>query len=168
MDSKKTTPSQENYVEWIYRMSAEGPVRPALLAEKLGVKRPSATRAVASLVKKGLVSHKPYGEIVLTPDGEALGRAIVRRDECLTALLVRVLGMEPEQADPEVHRLEHVLSDDVLERLEVLVAFASSSEAWLRRLHLRIANSRLDSSSQGAFQAGRSDIHQGAPSEKGC
>lgn len=166
MKSTNTTPSQENYIEWIYRLSAAGPVRSGQLAEKLGVTRPSATRAIASLVKKRLVIHKPYGEIRLTQEGRNLGRAIVRRDDCLTDLLVTVLGMTPESADPEVHRLEHVLSDDVLPRLEALVNFATSSDAWLRRLHYRIANTSQEPRGTPAFVAGCSGIHQGEPSEK--
>ncbi len=168
MDIRKTTPSEENYIEHIYRLSSGGgALRPAELAECLGVKRPSATRAVASLVEKGLVRHEPYGDIKLTKEGDALGAAIVRRDECLTALFVNVLGMSLESADPEVHRLEHVLSDEVLERLQVLVDFASTSEAWLKRLHHRITTKTCESQREGAFMVGQSGIHQGRPQEKG-
>ena len=166
MMSKKTTPSEENYIEWIYRLSEEGPVRPAQLAEKMGVKRPSATRMIAALAKKALVHHEPYGEVTLTEEGQALGKAIVRRDECLTELLVTILDMRPDAADPEVHRLEHVLSDEVLARLEVLVSFASSSEAWLRRLHHRIPTAGCKPQKEAGFSAGLSDIHRGLASEK--
>ena len=166
MHSSRTTPSEENYIEWIYRLSEKGPVRPAQLAEEMGVRRPSATRMIASLAKKTLVHHEPYGEVTLTVEGKALGKAIVRRDDCLTDLLVTVLDMRPEAADPEVHRLEHVLSDDVLARLEVLVGFASSSEAWLKRLHHRIATARCKPAKGAGFAAGLSDIHRGLASEK--
>jgi DtxR family transcriptional regulator, Mn-dependent transcriptional regulator len=166
MSHFRTTPSEENYLECIYRMSREAPIRPAILAEKIGVSRPSASRAVLSLKKKGLVLHEPYGEIRLTKAGAALGEAIVRRDECLTTLLVDVFGMSPEEADPEVHRLEHVLSDDVLKRLEVLVAFSRTSEAWIRRLQHRIAAVLNDSEEHKPLQAGSSDIHPGNPREK--
>ena len=166
MKSQRTTPSQENYIEWVYRLSADGPVRVGQLAEHLGVTRPSATRAIALLTQKGLVEHEPYGDIRLTQEGTALGRAIVRRDECLTKLLVSVLDMSPEEADPEVHRLEHVLSSDVVGRLEVLVRFALSSEAWVKRLHHRIGQACEDTHEEGPFQPGRTDIHRGITSEK--
>jgi len=161
-----TTPSEENYLEWIYRLSAEGPVRPAVIAGKLGVKRPSATKAVASLARKGLVRHEPYGEIFLTEEGRTLGEAIVRRDTCLTKLLVGVLGMPPAEADPEVHRMEHVLSDEVLARLEVLVDFAGSSEAWIKRLRYRIALATAGAKEGGPIRVGRSPIHPGTEGEK--
>ena len=166
MKGTRTTPSQENYIEWIYRLSLRGAVRPAGLAEQLGVKRPSVTRAVASLAEKGLVEHEPFGEIHLTRDGTALGKAIVRRDECLTALLVEVLGMDPREADPEVHRLEHVLSDEVLRRLEALVDCALASDEWRAGLRRRIGRAAA-SPKAPLFTPGSADIHPGLASEKG-
>jgi Mn-dependent DtxR family transcriptional regulator len=82
--SKLTTPSEENYLEWIYRFPKEGPVRPSDLAKKLGIKRPSVTKAISSLVIRGLVRREPRGALELTSEGADLGKAIVRRDDCLT------------------------------------------------------------------------------------
>lgn len=159
------TPSQENYLEWIYRIAQTGPVHVGDLAKKMGVRIPSVSRAVSTLDKAGLVVHRPYGTIELTQDGEDIGRAIVRRDECLTRLLVEVLGLDPKQADPEVHRIEHVLSDEVLARLEVLVEFATASDAWMRRLHLRLAGKRRPASETGG-RIGAAQMHAGRASEK--
>jgi DtxR family Mn-dependent transcriptional regulator len=125
------TPSQENYLEWIYRFSQDGPVRVRDLAAKVGVKDPSASRAVTGLVKSGLVRHEVYGRIELTDEGRRVGEAIVRRGYCLTSLLVEILGMDQAEADCEVHRLEHVLGEEVLSRLEILVEFAGTSPASL-------------------------------------
>ncbi len=166
MEEFKTTPAQENYIETIYRMSAKQPVRPSGLAECLGVKRASVSKFVRTLVGKGLVLHKSHGDITLTDKGKELALAIIRRDECLTRLLVEVCGMTAERADPEVHRLEHVISDEVLLRLESLVEFACTSEAWLKRLHYRIDKSWQDYSSTQKSTVGRSQIHQGGASEK--
>jgi hypothetical protein len=46
--------------------------------------------------------------------------------------------MEPAEAGPEVNRLEHMLSEEVLSRLEILNDFALSSDAWIRRLRVRL------------------------------
>ncbi len=158
---KKTTPSQENYIEQIYRMLKKGPVQPSRLAERLGVSRPSATKFVATLVRDGFVLHKPHGDIKLTKAGRALAKAIIRRNECLTKLLVTICGMPQEAAKPEVHRLEHVISDDVLVRLEILTDLAGSSTAWLKRLHHRIEKSLSKKTTPDAFVVGSSQIHQG-------
>jgi DtxR family Mn-dependent transcriptional regulator len=163
---KSTTPSEENYIECLYRCSLQGPVRPSVLAEKLGVKRPSVTRAMAGLAKKGLVEHERYGAIELTEAGHAVGREIVRRDDCLTALLVDVLGMSQEHADPEVHRLEHLLSGDLLVRLEALVEAAQSSKAFLTKLRALIQEAEKNGATEGAFDPGAALVHAGSPREK--
>lgn len=166
MEKITTTPAQENYIENIYRMSADKPVKPSMLADSLGVKRASVTRLIKTLVDKGLVLHKSHGTIVLTQLGEELGKAIVRRDECLTRLLVEVCGMDPRRADPEVHRLEHIISDEVLVRLETLVDFACSSNEWVSELKKRmdLVTGKAHAHCHGVV--GRTPVHQGDTQEK--
>lgn len=163
----KTTPSQENYVEHIYRMLEKGPVFPSTLAKEIGVTRPSATKFVNALVKDGLVHHLPHRDIKLTEDGKRLGRAIIRRKQCLHKLLVEICGMTPDKAVSEIHRLEHFISDDVLARFEVLSDFAGSSKGWIKRLHHRMEKQvTLPSSSFGGFVAGASDIHSNSAKDQ--
>lgn len=161
-----TTPAQENYIETIYSLAVKGPVRPSALASQLGVKRASVSKFIRSLTEKGLVDHKPRGDITLTAAGEALAEEIKRRDRCLTRLLVEICNMPAKEADPEVHRLEHLISDEVLYRLEALVDFAASSNAWLKRLHLRIETDRPADSPSHGMVVGGSTVHQGSPIEK--
>jgi len=160
-----TTPSEENYVECLYRRLGAGPVRPSEVAEALAVSRPSVTRAMGVLAEKGLVRRAKGGGLELTKAGEALGAAITRRDACLTALLVDVLGMDPEAADPQVHQLEHLVSDEVLARLEVLVDQARRSKAFMNRLRARLA-ADVDTIPRLGFNAGQSPVHAGARHEK--
>ena len=161
MDKIVTTPAQENYIETIYSLSLDGPVRPSALAKKLGVKRASVSKFITSLVASGLVDHVPRGEISLTSKGVELANSIARRDQCLTRLLVDVCNMAPEDARAEVHRLEHLISDDVLYRLETLVEFASASRAWLKRLHLRMETEKPLDTDGKDFKVGSSQVHQG-------
>lgn len=166
MDNLTTTPAQENYIETIYRMSATEKVKPSLLADRLGVRRASVTRLVKTLVNKGLVHHRSHGSIVLTPLGEQLGKGIVRRDACLTRLLVHVCGMPPERADPEVHRLEHAVGDEVLVRLEALVNFACSAEQWCNEVKKQAEEAWAKHPSPSPGPLGRAPIHQGRAHEK--
>lgn len=152
MKRLEITPSQANYIKWIYRFSQQGPVRPAKLADKLNVKRSSVTKAVGSLIQKGLVLHEPFGNIRLTIEGTALGKAMARRNASLMELLVSVLGMAPEAAEQEVQSLEHMISNDVMVRLEVLAQFLTSSDAALKRLHFRIQNAQKDEKLTDPFQ----------------
>ncbi|MEJ2057671.1 MAG: metal-dependent transcriptional regulator [Desulfofustis sp.] len=161
MDFIVTTPAQEHYVEALYNLSFEGPVRPSLLADSLGVKRASVSKFIRTLVEQGLVTRIPRGKLSLTEAGIELARSIQRRDRCLSRLLVEVCNMTPEAARAEVHRLEHFISDDVLARLETLVEFACSSRAWLKRLHLRMTAEQTLPEDQRRITAGMTPVHQG-------
>jgi DtxR family Mn-dependent transcriptional regulator len=128
------TPSQENYLEHILAMSSDGHIRVGDLAKSVGVKLPSVTRAVQKLADAGMVRHNTYGSIEITDEGKEAARSITRRDDCLIRFLVQALGIPPELAKLEACRIEHVISDDVLDRLELLVNYLSRSEEWKKRL----------------------------------
>ncbi len=166
MDNIVTTPAQENYVEAIHYLSQEGPVRSSALASALGVKRASVSKFIGTLVAQGLVIRIPRGELSLTESGLELAKSILRRDQCLTRLLVDVCNMTPEDAEPEVHRLEHLVSDQVLIRLEKLVDFACSSSAWIKRLHLRMNVEKTNAGYQQTIMVGSTKVHQGNRHEK--
>jgi Mn-dependent DtxR family transcriptional regulator len=82
---------------------------------------------------------------------------------------VDVLGVPPKEAAKEVHRLEHVISDDVLSRLEALVDFAVSSGGWIKRLRLRIKTTQEPTGDRTAdsrdVMVGESRVHAGKEQE---
>ncbi len=114
------TPSQENYLEHIWHLSNQGAVRVVDLADSVGVKRPSVTRAINNLVSLGLVQHEHYGAIEFTPKGYRAARYIARRDASLKRFLTQVLQLDAKQANDEVCRLEHAVGELVLRRLDLL------------------------------------------------
>ena len=133
---KKLTASQENYLELILGLSPHGPVRMRDIAEAGGVRLPSVTRAITQLTKAKLVRHESYGTVKITKRGLEAARSVVRRDDCLSRLLTEVLLLPENDAAVEVCRMEHVLSHDVLLRLEILVEHACGkrSAKWLGQL----------------------------------
>lgn len=155
----RTTPAQENYIAAIYNLSLKKPVRPGTLAATLGVKKASVSKYIAKLVAIGLVHHIPRGTISLTDQGIELAERLLQRKQCLTRLLVDLCNMKPADAAPEVHRLEHLVSDDVLFRLETLVKFACSSSAWLKRLHLRLESEQSTGAMPQRMKVGSSQVH---------
>ncbi|MFC1743095.1 metal-dependent transcriptional regulator [Candidatus Riflebacteria bacterium] len=164
---KILTPSQENYLEWIFRFSKISPVRPGQLASKLGLKRPSVTRALRLLAEKGLIHHEAYGAIHLTDAGRKVGEEIIRRDNCLTRLLVDVLDMKASEADPAVHQMEHVLSETVLLRLELLVEFILSDPEQIKKLKKKIQTLQTQSIRDVTdFHVGATNVHAGLAREK--
>lgn len=136
--STSLTPSQESYLEWVYRFSEHGDVRVSDIAKKLGVSLPSVSRAVGNLSKMGLLSHSSYGKIGLTAEGIAAGKAILRRDKCLHSLLEDVLAVE---LSSKSHVKEQLLSTTVLPRLELLIRHAVADPVWLKKFHAGLRDS---------------------------
>jgi len=135
---RQLTPSQENYLEHILTMSSIGEVRVRDLAKAVGVKLPSVTRAVRKLADVGMVRHETYGGIEITAAGKDAARSIKRRDDCLMRFLTEVLELPAERAKSEACRIEHVISEDVLKRLEILVMHFSEALEWKKRLQKQL------------------------------
>lgn len=156
---QQLTPSQENYLEHIWHLAAVDRVRSVDLAESVGVKLPSVTRAVNKLASQGLVKHKQYGAIELTRKGRSAARRIVQRDKCITEFLVRVLKMAPERAKTEACRLEHVFSNEVIIRLQALVDFIDAEAVENRKLQRKINTAVKNHLEEESVIVGRSKPH---------
>jgi len=150
----KLTPSQENYLEHIWRLSSNGSVRAVNLADSVGVKRPSVTRAINTLANLGLVQHKHYGDIELTPKGYRAAKYIVYRDQSLKRFMTQVLQLDSATADEEVCRLEHAVSERVMDRLEALSNFISSHDTLQKKISMLIKEKSLSGQLNKAVNIG--------------
>ena len=156
----KLTASQENYLELIWRLHQQGPVRVSEIARLANIRLPSVTKAVGKLVAAGMIQHESYGTFTFTELGRAAAESVARRDACLSRLLAGLLRMPQEEASEEVCRIEHVISDEVLSRLEILLdhAYAEHSAAWRGQLNKKLKALNLES---GEVQVGRNSPHAG-------
>ena len=112
------TEANEDYIEAIVMLNGGTmePVRSVDLARHMGVSKPSINKAVQLLKEAGLVNQEPYGDIYITPEGLAYGKAVLQRHTTLISFLVDVLGVDPETAEDEACRIEHTISEDTFER----------------------------------------------------
>ena len=109
----------EDYLEAIYLISnSKTSVRITDIALHLGISKPSVNRAVNSLKKQGLVSHEPYGDIVLTDFGRRIGSEVCHRHTMIKKFLMTVLHMSEAEADTEACRIEHSISQNTVEKME--------------------------------------------------
>jgi DtxR family Mn-dependent transcriptional regulator len=60
-------------------------------------------------------------QITMTPKGAALAQAVVRKHRLAERLLVDIIGLDWDKAHVEAGRWEHVISDDVEDRLVILL-----------------------------------------------
>ncbi len=117
--SNGLTPSMEDYLEMIYRLSLlDGYVRVNTLAEMLHVQSPSVTRTVQKLAELEQVKYHRYGIIQLTERGEELGHYLLRRHETVSLFLQNIGAGASQFVDTEL--IEHHLSRRTVGQLEKL------------------------------------------------
>lgn len=119
MNTLKLTKSLEDYLEMVLMLyKATGVVRVKDLATALSVKMPSVAKAIAILKKQKLVNQKSYGDIELTALGETTAKKILGRHILLKKFLTN-LGVSEEVANEDACLMEHILSSETLDCIEV-------------------------------------------------
>src|ERR1700730_8088922 len=114
-------PPVEEYLEAILEVGEEGSeVIQARLVERLGHSAPSVSETVRRLVDEGFVERSGR-TLVLTPQGKRRAESVVRKHRLAELLLTEVIGLPWHKAHIEACRWEHVISDEVEERLIVLL-----------------------------------------------
>jgi DtxR family Mn-dependent transcriptional regulator len=112
------TRSVEDYLKAIYRLSPEGrPASTSEIAHLLALSAPSVTGMVKRLSEHGLLEHVPYRGVQLTEEGRRAALRMVRRHRLIEAYLVEFLGYSWDTVHEEAERLEHAVSDTMVERM---------------------------------------------------
>ena len=88
------------------------------LASAMGVTPGTATTMVKTLNEAGLVHYEPYVGVRLLPAGERLAGLVIRRHRLVELFLVRVMGMSWDEVHDEAEKLEHVVSERLIERMD--------------------------------------------------
>lgn len=124
------TASQEDYLETILGLIREvGVARVRDIASRLSVAKSSVTVALRSLSKRGLVNYEPYEWVTLTNEGEGMADRIMRRHHVIRSFLMDVLDVDERVADENACRMEHVMGDRVMSKLQCFVDFMAGSRA---------------------------------------
>ena len=114
----KLTGSLEDYLEAVYLIEKKkGEVRITDIALFMNLSKPSVNKAVSTLKENGLLEHEKYGAIKLTEYGTKLAKEIYFRHETLTKFFIETLGIEPEIAEDEACKIEHIISRQTLNKL---------------------------------------------------
>ncbi|GAA4166855.1 metal-dependent transcriptional regulator [Gryllotalpicola daejeonensis] len=108
-------------VIWSATEWAPGPVTVTWLAERMKVRKATASDAVRRLVEAGLLAHEPYGGIELTDLGREHALGMVRRHRLIETFLVDTLGYDWSEVHDEAENLEHAVSDTLVDRIDGLL-----------------------------------------------
>ena len=116
--SEPLTRSVEDYLKAIYHLSQGAQAATTSeIAEQLGLSAPSVSAMVRRLSEQGLLEHVPYRGVQLTTAGRGVALRMVRRHRLIEAYLVGFLGYSWDTVHEEAERLEHAVSDLLVERM---------------------------------------------------
>jgi DtxR family Mn-dependent transcriptional regulator len=123
------TSTVENYVKQLYiaQNRASGQlVQLGKLATALDVVPGTVTTMIRTLADAGLVHYEPRNGCSLTAAGEKLALHVLRRHRLVELFLVKVLGYDWSEVHEEAEELEHVVSEKLLERIDILLGRPSA------------------------------------------
>jgi len=125
-------PSQtvENYLKTIYlaqlalagaKKDKDALVPMGQISASLGVVPGTATTMIKTLAESGLAHYEPYLGVRLTAAGQKLAGLVIRRHRLVELFLVKVLGMSWAEVHDEAERLEHAVSERLIDRIDEML-----------------------------------------------
>ena len=112
------TRSVEDYLKAILLLEAKGqPASTSDIAEQLTLSAPSVSGMIKRLSDQDLIEHAPYRGVVLTSSGRRVALRMLRRHRIIEAYLVGFLGYSWDTVHDEAERLEHAVSEALIERM---------------------------------------------------
>jgi DtxR family transcriptional regulator, Mn-dependent transcriptional regulator len=121
---KGLSDSTQDYLKEIHKLRLEGrKATTSAIAERLGVRPPSATAMVKKLAALDLAGHAPYKGVELTPAGERVALEVIRHHRLLEQYLAQALGLPLDEVHTEADRLEHALSEELEARIDRSLGF---------------------------------------------
>jgi DtxR family Mn-dependent transcriptional regulator len=116
------TRSVEDYLKAIYRLSPQGrPAATSEIAQRLELSPASVSGMVKRLSEQGLLEHIPYKGVQLTSEGRRAALRMLRRHRLIEAYLVAFLGFTWDTVHDEAERLEHAVSDTLVDRMAAVL-----------------------------------------------
>ncbi len=109
----------EDYIKHIWKLLSAGRRATTMaIAERMQLGRGTVTGMLQYLAGRGLVEYEPYRGVRLTDAGTKLALRIVRRHRLIELFLVKTLGLGWEQVHRDAERMEHAVSDELIERID--------------------------------------------------
>lgn len=113
-----TNESAEMYLENILLLREKNTqIRSIDVAASTGYSKPSVSRAMGLLKKRGYIEINLSGYITLTDEGQELAQKILERHRLLKEFLV-FIGVDEETATKDACKIEHDLSDLTFQKIK--------------------------------------------------
>jgi len=114
--------SEQDYLKAIYKLLRDPPEQKSVstnrLADYMNVAAPSVTNMLKNLADMKLVVYEPYRGVRLTREGEKIALEMIRHHRLVELYLAEALGVPWDQVDQEAEKWEHILSEDIEDRID--------------------------------------------------
>lgn len=111
--------SAEMYLKTVEELAVDDePVPISAVAERLGVSSVSATEMIHRLAEHGLMVHRPYKGVSLTPAGRQQASNVVRIHRLWECFLADRLGLAWDTVHDLACRLEHATAPEIADALD--------------------------------------------------
>ena len=119
------TYAEENYLKAILRLSKPHDVSVSTnaIAAHLETSAASVTDMLKKLADKELITYQKYKGAQLTDTGNKIATSLVRKHRLWEVFLVQSLGMTWDEVHEIAEELEHIQSDQLIERLDAFLGF---------------------------------------------
>jgi DtxR family Mn-dependent transcriptional regulator len=122
----RASPAAQDYLKALFQLSSEGAeaeegISTTAVAQRMDVSAASATNMLKKLDGMGLVEYVPYRGAALTESGKKVALEVIRHHRLLETYLAEALGVPWDAVHKEAEVLEHVLSEDLEDRIAALL-----------------------------------------------
>jgi DtxR family transcriptional regulator, Mn-dependent transcriptional regulator len=133
--TEEVSPAVQDYLKALFMLAGDAAedgdpgellVSTTAVAERLRVSAASATNMLKKLETMGMVTYVPYKGAHLTEAGKSMSLEVIRHHRLLETYLVRALGVPWDKVHAEAEILEHVLSEDLEERISAALGHPDS------------------------------------------
>lgn len=125
-NGKSLSPSMEDYIEMIYRLSLnQSNVRVNDLSDSLNVQPPSSTKMIKKLSEIGYVKYERYGSVNLTEKGIEIGKYLLSRHDTISTFL-KLIGVEHNLLE-QTEKIEHAIYEETLNKINGFIHFINDN-----------------------------------------
>ena len=118
------SPAAEDYLKTIYKLQKQDEkVSTSAIAEKLELSNATVTAMIKKLAEKKFLKHVSYHGVVLTDNGRKTALGVIRRHRLVELFLKEILGLPWDKVHAEAEKLEHVVSDELLDRMDHILGY---------------------------------------------
>ncbi|MCX7915614.1 MAG: metal-dependent transcriptional regulator [Verrucomicrobiae bacterium] len=134
-EANELTHSAAHHLLAIHELGAQygGWARVSDIARRLAITRGSVSINLRGLKKRGLVESDEHHMVRLSREGEQYVAALIAKKTALRRFLHEVLGVSEMQAEIDSCKIEHLVSEETLNRLTEFLANWNQREASSRR-----------------------------------